>query len=227
MQQLQAALRDAAIVEDADVELGLDRGVVAALGEAAFECTRDSNHPGAFVRKLARTIGPAVVPHPVDPALEQRRHRPPVDRKDHHGGVVALDPLHLAPHILGIDLVGIFPIRLIRLAQHRIEPFLRQIGQLERMAVGLRRLAERVGSLTGQRRPARVGDDEKGLHRWAPIDCATSLNGNCRQSNRRTAPTIPIDNPSPAGSFSADNQPEVAADDSALFPPRNDQDLGA
>src|SRR5688572_30986887 len=39
--------------------------------------------------------------------------------------------------------------------------------------------------------------------------------------------TIPIDNPSPSGSFSADNQPEVAADDSALFPPRNDQDLGA
>ena len=52
---------------------------------------RDSDHPGALVRELARAIRPAVVPDPVDPALEQRRHRPPVDRKDHHGRLVALD----------------------------------------------------------------------------------------------------------------------------------------
>ena len=195
MQQLQAPLLDAAIVEDADIQLGLDRRVVAALGERIFESTGDSNHPGAFMRELARAIRPSVVPDPVDPAFEQCRHRPPVDREDHHGRLVTLDPLHLAPHLLGIDLVGIVPVRLVGLAQHRIELLLRQVGELERVTVDLRRLAECISDLTGQRRFAGMRNDKQCLHRWLPLEAPFSLAGKLRKSYRRQRGHYPIGSP--------------------------------
>jgi len=67
-------------------------------------------------------VGLAIVPNPIDPALEHGRHRPPPDWEDDDGGLIALDPLHLPNDSARIDFVRIAPIGLIRLTQHRVEP---------------------------------------------------------------------------------------------------------
>src|SRR4051812_18921828 len=99
MEKLQSPLGHVAIIQDSGVDLGLHGGVVAALLIGGSKGSGESDHPDAALRELAVAISPAVVPDAVDPALEDRRHRPPVDRKEHDRRIVLLDPGHFLAYL--------------------------------------------------------------------------------------------------------------------------------
>src|SRR6185369_17846266 len=108
--------------EDADIEADRHRLIVTALLVKRQVAAGDADHPGPTLGKFgAAAIGPALIPHPVDPAFQHRRYRPPPDRKDHDGCLVALDPRHLTLDFGRIDFLGIVPVRLIGFAQYRVE----------------------------------------------------------------------------------------------------------
>ncbi len=83
----------------------------------------------AFPQVAADAVveGPAIGEHAIDPALEQGRHRPPVDRVDQHQGIGAIDA-----RLLGEDVGGRRRLAamhgVVGQAEARLEAFRRQVG---------------------------------------------------------------------------------------------------
>src|SRR5690606_7516690 len=101
---MQLSLLDAAVREDTSLHLRLHRGIIAPLRICACNVPRDANHPHPSLRQRNLTIGPTEIPDAVDPSLQQRRHRPPVNWEEHYGGLVALNPTHLSLDFFRIRL---------------------------------------------------------------------------------------------------------------------------
>jgi len=133
VQQLQSPIADSAIVQDADVELGLDGGVISSFGEGVWKSACNPDHPDTIVRKLARAIGPAIVPDAIDPALRRCRKRPPPDREDEGDRLVAQNAFLLGEDHRGIDFPRIIPIGFVGGRQPRVKIFSAQICNLRAM----------------------------------------------------------------------------------------------
>lgn len=98
----------AAIIEDPMVNLRL-HGVgiaVPLIGSPVGAADTDKMNPQ--VAKLLHQLGirteierPAIGEHAIDPSLEKRWHRPPVDGIDQHKGVGPIDPRLLSGNISG------------------------------------------------------------------------------------------------------------------------------
>jgi len=80
------------------------------------------------------------------------------------GGLVALDPLHLANDPARIDFVRIAPIGLVRLTQHRVEAFGDEICSFDLMPVVGGRLCKRGGGRLSQRVGTHVSRNQQGFH---------------------------------------------------------------
>ena len=69
---------------------------------------------------------PAIGEHSIDPSLEKRRHRPPVDGIDQHKGIGAIDPRLLGDYIGGGRRLLVMDSQISR-SEPRIERLRREI----------------------------------------------------------------------------------------------------
>ncbi|MCY1310079.1 hypothetical protein D9M70_602370 [compost metagenome] len=100
---------------------------------------------------------------PFDPALQQPRQRPPVDRKHQHQAVGAVDARLLGQHIgrrrrlLAMDVEVGHAVALI-------EAFGTEVGQLEAVAGCFQAFGDPGCQAVGERVGIGVGDNDQGVH---------------------------------------------------------------
>ncbi|KAG0759085.1 hypothetical protein G6F22_019468 [Rhizopus arrhizus] len=113
----------------------------------------------------ALLVGPALGEHTVDPTLQQRGERPPVQRVDQYQRVGRIQPRLLGGDI-GRRSAGAAEQRLVLQAEARIEALGHQIGVGHAVAgIGCADgLADAPGDGVGQRGRIRMGDDNEAPH---------------------------------------------------------------
>lgn len=164
----------AAVIEDAMVDLGAHRpGVAVPLeGAGIGAADTDQHHAQAlqlFPQVAADAVveGPAIGEHAIDPALEQGRHRPPVDRVDQHQGIGAIDA-----RLLGEDVGGRRRLAamhgVVGQAEARLEAFRRQVGGFRGMTGADHAFGDARGEGVGERAGMMMSDDDQGMHGRIP-----------------------------------------------------------
>lgn len=102
--------------------------------------TADTDKMNAQVTKLLHQLGirtvikrPAIGEHAIDPPLEKRRHRPPVDGIDQHKGIGAIDPRLLGGNISGRRFLPVMDSEISR-SEPWIERLRREVRDFEGVA---------------------------------------------------------------------------------------------
>lgn len=160
-QQLGRYNAGTAIIEDPMVNLRLHGiGITMARIGSRIGAT-DTDKVNSQMAKLLLQLGirteierPAIGEHPIDPAFEQRWHRPPINRINQHQRIGAINPGLLGDHI---GRGWGFPVMdgEIGRAEPRIEPLRPEVCDFERV-VGISR-AYTFGNMPGEAMGERLG----------------------------------------------------------------------
>ncbi len=159
----------AAVLEDAVIDLGAHgaKVTVARIGPHVGAADRQQVHAQpaqpALVAPLPFLVGPALREHPVDPALEQAGHRPPVDRVHQGQRIGAIDARLLCQHV-GVGRSLLEETGDIRRGEAGIEAFPGQVGDLGGVPGILHAIGQPAGHGMGERLGQRMGGDDQGMH---------------------------------------------------------------
>src|SRR5690606_2257041 len=111
---------------------------------------------------LASAVGESVVPHPVDPALEDGGDLHPVHREDRDDEVGGEHAAHVVLDFGGVGLLAVAPFREVRGGHAGVEVLGVQVGQVDPVAGGGEAAGGQPGDVGGERVGAGVGEDEQG-----------------------------------------------------------------
>ena len=117
---------------------------------------------------LELLIGPAIGEDAVDPALHQRRHRPPVDRIDQHQCIGPVDPRLFEGDVGGLGNLAAMDGKIVQ-REARVEAFPGEIGDLDAMAGAGDAVGQRLRDGMAEGVGVGMGDDDEGVHGLSPV----------------------------------------------------------
>ena len=165
----------AAIIKNPVIDLRLHGLGITVPGIGARVGTTHSDEVNPqMAQLLLQLVGteikcPAIGEHPIDPALEQRWHRPPIDRINQHQGIGAVDS-RLFGQYIGRGLCFAVVNRQISGAEPWLEAFGPEIGHLHRaLGIGLRQAFGNLCSQAmGERSRLVMSHNDKCVHADTP-----------------------------------------------------------